>query len=83
MQKAAQSEIASPFSVALGEKTRKKPRPFTRAEKLETQKGIKNRRKVGQKARRLPPVVVLRSKATPTIPEIPTEVSQRFGLRSK
>jgi hypothetical protein len=40
---------AMPISFGSGEKTSTKPRPFTSAEKLETQKGIMNSRTVGQK----------------------------------
>jgi hypothetical protein len=63
---------------------RKKPRPFTRAEKLETQKGMMKSRAVGQKpSRPTPPERVLMSSAAPTMAETPREVSQRDGLESK
>src|SRR3954452_4585834 len=82
-QKPAQRHAATAFSHWCGEKMRIKPRPFTSAEKLETQKGMRKRRKVVQLQSRAAECQVLSSKATPTIDEMPTEVSQRAGLGSK
>ena len=67
-----------------GEKIRKNPQPLTRAEKLETQKGIMKRRAVGQKPScPMPPDRVLMRRAAPTMAETPREVSQRARLESK
>jgi len=63
---------------------RKKPCPFTSAEKLETQKGIMKRRAVPQNSRRPEPLErVLMRRAMPTMAEIPREVSQSVRLGSK
>lgn len=63
---------------------RKKPQPLTRAEKLETQKGIMKSRAVGQKpGGPAPPARVLMRRAAPTMTETPTDVSQRVRLKSK
>jgi hypothetical protein len=84
-QKAAQSKIAKAFSATFGENTRRNPWPLTNAEKLETQKGIRKRRKTGQNPKRTPavPLVVLMYNATPMMPLSPREVSQRRGFGSK
>src|SRR5262245_44482732 len=47
-QSNTQSPGAMPISSIFGEKMRMNPLPFTKAAKLETQNGIKNRRKVCQ-----------------------------------
>lgn len=60
--------------------------PFTKAEKLDTQKGIKNNRNVGQKPNLILPVpeaVVLINKAIPMMQLNPNEVSQSRTLGSK
>jgi hypothetical protein len=75
-------EVAN--SVADGGKTRMKPLSFIRDEKLDTQKGIANRRKVCQLslvADLGPPT--LRISATPITALIPTELSQIPGAGSK
>jgi hypothetical protein len=80
-----QITIAKTFSDTRGEKMSKKPRPFTNAEKLETQNGIKNKRKIGQKPNRTPgdPLVVLIYSATPMMPLSPSEVSHNREFASK
>ena len=63
---------------------RTNPRPFTSAEKLETQKGIINSRPVAQNpSRPAPPDRVLMRSAIPTIAETPREVNQMARLESK
>jgi len=52
------------------------PRPFTRAEKLDTKNGIKNSRMVCQCPNLFPPVVELTYRATPMMIARPIEVSQ-------
>jgi hypothetical protein len=78
----------SPTDVANSEneggKTRMKPLPLIRDEKLDTQKGIANRRNVCQLsllAELRPPT--LRSSATPITALIPRELSQILGDGSK
>ena len=71
-------------SVADGGKTRTKPLPFIKDEKLDTQKGIANKRKVCQPsfvAELRPPM--LRISAKPITALIPTELSQIPGAGSK
>src|SRR5947207_13817509 len=50
-QSSPQRAIARIISAGLGEKIKTKPRPFTRAAKLETQNGIRKSRKVCQPPR--------------------------------
>ena len=70
--------------MADGGNTRTKPLPLMSEEKLETQKGIANKRKVCQRslvADLNPPT--LRINATPMTALIPIELSQIFGEASK
>ena len=67
-----------------GGKMSTKPVPLMRDEKLETQKGMANKRKVCQRSLAVawkPPT--LRIKAMPMTPLMPTELSQIFGAGSK
>lgn len=76
------AEVAN--SVEDGGNTRTKPLPFMRDEKLETQKGMANKRKVCQRSfvtDLIPPM--LRINATPMTALIPIELSQMFGDGSK
>lgn len=76
------AEVAS--SVAEGGKTRMKPLPLIRDEKLDTQNGMAKRRKVCQRslvAALRPPT--LRIRAIPMTAQIPTEFSQMLGDGSK
>ena len=57
--------------------------PLTSAEKLETQNGMRKSRTVVQLASVAWSCQVLSCSATPTIAEIPTEVSQSVELPSK
>src|SRR3954452_18284859 len=82
-QKPAQRHAATAFSHWCGEKMRIKPRPFTSAEKLETQKGMRKRRKVVQLHSRAAGCQVLSNRATPTMTEMPSEVSHSLRLGSK
>src|SRR5882724_12113063 len=78
----AHSPIAIKTSLAFGENIRKKSLPLTRAEKLETQNGIMNRRMICQRSSftRVPPVAaVLMNRANPMIRLKPSEVSHRRG----
>jgi hypothetical protein len=62
------------------------PFPFTRAEKLETQNGMRNSRKVCQKSNLTLfalPAVVLMNSANPIIKLNPSEVSQSLTEESK
>jgi len=85
-QSARHRPAAMMISIGFGEKISTNPFPFTNAEKLETQKGIRNRRKVGQNPSvtwLLTPARVLRTNATPMIRLRPNEVSQSRRLGSK
>lgn len=76
------TEVAN--SVAEGGKTRMKPFPLMRDEKLDTQNGIANKRKVCQRslvADFMSPT--LRINAMPMTALIPTELSQMPGDGSK
>ena len=82
--KAAHSPTEVANSVAEGEKTRMKPLPLMRDEKLDTQNGMANRRKVCQLslvADLRPPT--LRMSAKPMTALMPTEFSQMAGDGSK
>ena len=82
--KAAQRPTAVANSESDGGKTRMKPLPLIRDEKLDTQKGMANRRKVCQRSRVAalnPPT--LRISATPITALIPTEFNQILGDGSK
>lgn len=62
------------------------PWPLTRAEKLETQNGIRKRRMVGQRSSRMrvvPDEVVLMYRAVPMMALSPRDVSHSRGLGSK
>jgi hypothetical protein len=77
---------AANISLGFGEKIRTKPLPFTSAEKLDTQKGIKNNRNVCQKSNFTLftlAAVVLMNNANPIIKLNPHEVSQSLGAGSK
>jgi len=83
-ENAAQRPPAMANSEADGEKISRKPLPLIRDEKLDTQKGMANRRNVCQRSRLAdwsPPT--LRMRATPITALIPTEFNQRLGDGSK
>jgi len=84
-QKSAHRAVAVTVSLHFGENTKKNPRPFTKAEKLDTQKGIRKRRNTPHGAKGAPFIAarVLRSRAHPIIPLKPSEVSQICGFASK
>ena len=74
------------FSRRLGGKTRTYPASFTRAAKLETQKGMRNSRKTCQRSSAIVPWEddrVLITRATPMMTLRPIEVSQSRGRASK
>jgi hypothetical protein len=77
---AASPAITSPST---GENTRTKPRPFTRAEKLDTQNGIRKNRKVRQRSSGPRPWPAFSSSAIPMMTASPSEVSHRRGFGSK
>jgi hypothetical protein len=84
--KITQRPAATIISIAFGEKIKMNPFPFTKAEKLETQNGIKNNRNVCQKSNRTLfalAAVVLMNNAKPMIKLNPSEVSQSLSERSK
>jgi hypothetical protein len=84
--KSAHSAAATPISIGFGEKIRMNPFPFTSAEKLETQNGIRNSRNVCQKSNLTLfalAAVVLMNSANPTIKLNPSEVSQSLIEESK
>src|SRR6185436_20112367 len=84
-QNSAHKAMPRTTSLASGEKIRMKPLPFTRAEKLETQKGIRKSRNIVQRSNRtlVAPAVALRYRAIPIMTLRPSEVSQSRGLGSK
>jgi hypothetical protein len=86
MHNTAHKPTAIPISIGFGEKIRINPFPFTSAEKLETQNGIKNSRNVCQKSSftlfTLAAVVLMNS-AKPMIKLKPSEVSQSLSEASK
>ena len=63
-----------------GENTSRKPRPFTSAEKLDTQNGIRKNRNICQRCSGRP---AFNSSATPTMALSPSDVSHSRGLASK
>lgn len=82
----AHKATATPISIGFGEKIRMNPFPFTNAEKLETQNGIKNKRNVCQKSNFTLfalAAVVLMYNANPMIKLSPHDVSQSRGEGSK
>jgi len=82
----AHSTTAAKISAGFGEKIRMNPFPFTSAEKLDTQNGIRNKRKVCQKSSFTLfalAAVVLMNNAKPIIKLNPNEVSQSRGDGSK
>jgi len=84
--KAPQSPTAVSASLGRGENTSTKSRPFTRAEKLETQNGIRNKRKICQRPSftcPAPEAVVLMYSARPMMRLKPRDVSHKRGLGSK
>jgi hypothetical protein len=85
-QNAAQIPTATPTSSGSGEKISQNPRPFTSAEKLDTQKGIMNIRTVGQnpiRTRARPDIALFTYSAIPTITQSPNDVSHIRVLGSK
>ena len=85
-QSIAQIATAAAISHGLREKTRKKWRSFTSAEKLETQNGIMKNRTAGQKPMRNridPESAALMHSAKPMINASPKLVPQSRGLGSK
>jgi hypothetical protein len=86
MHKIAHRPAAIAISRGFGEKIRMNPFPFTNAEKLDTQNGIRKSRNVGQKSSFTLfalPAVVLMYNANPMIKLKPSEVSQSLGEESK
>jgi len=82
----AHKATAIPISISFGEKIRMNPLPFTNAEKLDTQNGIKNSRNVCQKSNFTLfalAAVVLINNANPMIKLNPSEVSQSRSEESK
>jgi hypothetical protein len=82
----AHKATAIPTSISFGEKIKMNPFPFTNAEKLDTQNGIKNNRDVCQKSSFTLfalAVVVLMYNANPIIKLNPHEVSQSLSEESK
>jgi hypothetical protein len=82
----AHEPTAIPISIGFGEKIRMNPLPFTSAEKLDTQNGIKNSRNVCQKSSFTLfalAAVVLMNNANPIIKLKPSEVSQSGSELSK
>jgi hypothetical protein len=67
------------------EKIRKNPLPFTNAEKLETQNGIRNNRNIDHRSilALAFPVLALKYSAKPMIALSPSEVAQSCGFGSK
>jgi hypothetical protein len=83
---AAHKITATKISIGFGEKIRMNPFPFTNAEKLDTQNGIRNNRNVCQKSSftlLALAAVVLMNNANPIIKLNPSEVSQSRGEGSK
>jgi len=86
MHNTAHNATAIPISIGFGEKIRMNPFPFTNAEKLETQNGIRNSRNVCQKSNFTLfglAAVVLMNNANPIIKLNPSEVSQSLSEGSK
>jgi hypothetical protein len=86
MHNTAHNATAIPISIGFGEKIRMNPFPFTNAEKLETQNGIRNSRNVCQKSNFTLfglAAVVLMNNANPIIKLNPSEVSQSLSEESK
>jgi hypothetical protein len=84
--KIAHNPAAIAISPGFGEKIKMNPFPFTNAEKLDTQNGIKNKRNVCQKSSFTLfalAAVVLMNNANPMIKLKPSEVSQILGEESK
>lgn len=85
-QNTAHNPSASKSSLIFGEKIKTNPRPFTSAEKLDTQNGIRKSRNTCHRSSFVVPLldeVALITNAIPMIPLNPSEVSQRRGLPSK
>jgi hypothetical protein len=86
MHKIAHKPAAAAISITFGEKIKMNPFPFTNAEKLETQNGIRNNRNVCQKSSFTLfalAAVVLINNANPIIKLNPHEVSQSLSEESK
>ena len=82
----AHKTTAAKISLGFGEKIRTKFFPFTNAEKLDTQNGIKNNRNVCQKSSFTLfalAAVVLMNNANPMIKLNPHDVSHNLGAGSK
>lgn len=77
--------MATTFSGGRGEKIRINPLSFTSAEKLETQKDIRNSRAICQRSRvtAAPGAETLSSNPTPMTALIPKDVIQSRGAGSK
>jgi hypothetical protein len=81
-----QNPAAARISAGLGEKISMNPFPFTSAEKLETQNGIRNNRITCHRSSFnwfFPAFAVLTNSANPMIALSPSEVSHRRALASK
>ena len=82
----AHSPAAAKISAGFGEKISTKPFPFTSAEKLDTQNGIRNNRITCQRSsvtRFVPAFAVLMYNANPMIVLNPSDVSHSRALASK
>lgn len=79
------SAAPAAFSYTVGGKISTYPEPFTKAEKLDTQNGMRNSLKVTQRSGHTQTglVCVLMSKAAPMMPLSPNDVSHKLGVASK
>jgi len=86
MHNSAHNPAATAISIGFGEKIKTNPLPFTNAEKLDTQNGIRNNRNVCQKSNFTLfalAAVVLMNNANPIIKLNPNEVNQSLTEESK
>src|SRR5579862_2909910 len=79
----AQATAAAAISPQRGEKIRRKPRSFTRAAKLDTQNGVRKKRKRGQGWSDARAETALRVSAMPITTARPADVIQIRGSGSK
>jgi hypothetical protein len=78
-----QRPAAAANSSQRGEKISRKPRSFTRAAKLDTQNGVRKKRKTGHGSGLIRPDAALSVSAMPIMTLRPADVSQRRGRESK
>lgn len=86
VQNPAHNPSASKSSPTFGEKINRKPCPFTSAEKLDTQNGIRKSRNTCQRSSFVLPFaddVMLITSAIPMIALSPSDVNQMRGFASK